>query len=90
MGSSEHRGYRARVERCPVSGVLFGQIDGIDDLVTFECEAPDEVEREFRDAVDDYLAWCARIGKEPARPRIERRPDRRMSALSREPVHPAP
>lgn len=44
------------------------KILGINELVTFEAEKPSDVEREFHEAVDDYIKFCAEIGKEPEKP----------------------
>ena len=45
--------------------VLRGKVEGINDLVTFESESAEEIEMEFHSAVDDYLAFCEEVGKEP-------------------------
>jgi len=68
-----YKGYTAHVERDPEDGVLHGWIDGIEDVITFEAENPEDLEREFRISVDDYLEWCAEDGVEPNRPRVEPR-----------------
>jgi predicted HicB family RNase H-like nuclease len=46
-------------------GYLYGKIEGIVDLVTFEADNPAAVQVAFQEAVDDYLAFCAEVGKEP-------------------------
>ena len=61
----EYKGYHTRVECSLEDGVLFGKIEGIRDLVTFECDSIPEAEAEFHKAVDDYLEFCAEVGKEP-------------------------
>lgn len=63
----EYKGYRARVEFDYESHVLFGKIDGIQDLVTFESDSAKNIELEFQNAVDDYLAYCEESGKEAER-----------------------
>ena len=40
-------------------------LEGINDLVDFECEDLKGVEKEFHEAVDDYLEFCKEVGKEP-------------------------
>lgn len=45
--------------------VLRGKIEGINDLVDFECEDIKGIEKEFRAAVDDYLEFCKEVGKNP-------------------------
>ena len=37
--------------------IYFGTLEGIKDLVTIEAETLAEFEREFKAAVDDYLAF---------------------------------
>lgn len=61
----EYKGYFANVLYSAEDMVLYGKIEGIDDLVTFESENAADIEKEFQNAVDDYLAYCKDIGKEP-------------------------
>lgn len=61
----KYNGYSAAVEYSAEDQVLYGKIDGINDLVTFSSESAAEIEKEFHEAVDGYLALCAEIGKEP-------------------------
>ena len=64
----EYKGYRGRYDLDQDEGVLHGRVDGIRDIVTFVADTEDELEREFRISVDDYLEWCAEDGDEPNRP----------------------
>lgn len=61
----EYKGYYAKVEYSSEDKVLFGKIEGINDLVNFESESTEGIEKEFRNAVDDYLEFCKEVGKEP-------------------------
>ena len=61
----EYKGYRTKVEFDSEDLVLRGKIEGINDLVNFECENVKDIEKEFHEAVDDYLAFCKEVGKEP-------------------------
>jgi predicted HicB family RNase H-like nuclease len=61
----EHRGYVANVGYSASDKVFYGKIEGINDLVNFEADNVIQLEREFREAVDDYLATCQELGKEP-------------------------
>ena len=61
----EYKGYYTRIEYDAQDMILHGKIEGINDLVDFEAESAQEIEKEFHAAVDDYLAFCAEIGKEP-------------------------
>ena len=63
----EYKGYHAKIIYDEYSKSLFGKLAGISDLVTFESDSPVEIEKEFHDAVDDYLETCKEVGKEPER-----------------------
>ena len=59
----EYNGYIGTVEA--EDGVFVGRVAGLRDVITFEGTSFAEVERAFRDSIDDYLAFCAQRG-EPA------------------------
>ncbi|MBE5825068.1 MAG: type II toxin-antitoxin system HicB family antitoxin [Butyrivibrio sp.] len=61
----EYKGYYANIRFDSESKSLIGKIEGINDLVTFESNSPKKIEKEFISAVDDYLAFCKEVGKEP-------------------------
>lgn len=61
----EYRGYYTKIEFDADSKVLRGKIEGINDYVDFEARDILHVEEEFHSAVDDYLAFCKEVGKEP-------------------------
>lgn len=61
----EYKGYYTKVEYSAEDGLLFGKIEGINDLVTFEAEDVKAVETSFHEAVDDYLLFCEDIGQTP-------------------------
>ena len=64
----EYKGYYTKIEYSAEDQVLFGKIEGIKDLVNFECDNPADVEKEFHSAVDDYLALCNDLGEIPDKP----------------------
>ena len=47
--------------------VFHGKIEGIDDLVSYEGTTVAELKKNFRKAVDDYIALCSEAGKKPAK-----------------------
>lgn len=63
----EYKGYHTVVRYCAEDGVLRGIIEGINDFVDFQTNNVSDVEKEFHFAVDDYLEFCAEVGKEPER-----------------------
>ena len=64
----DYKGYHATVEYRPDDTLLFGRVLDLNDAVVFEAETAAEVRAAFEGAVDDYLAFCAEIGKDPDRP----------------------
>lgn len=64
----QYKGYTSVVHFDAEDKVLYGVLEGIRDLVTYEAESADDVERQFRMAVDDYLEMCKETNKEPQKP----------------------
>ncbi len=60
-----YKDYFGSVEYSANDRVFWGKIEFTNDSVTFEAENADDLEGEFRDAVDDYLESCKKIGKKP-------------------------
>jgi predicted HicB family RNase H-like nuclease len=83
MDTMEYKGYRGLVRYSAEDRVFFGEILGIDDLVNFEGANVDELEQAFHEAVDDYLALCAKLGRVPDRAYSGKIPLRVESALHR-------
>ena len=61
----EYKGYYASVLFSAEDEVFHGKLLGIEDLVNFEGTSVKEIKKAFREAVDDYLETCKKIGKEP-------------------------
>lgn len=60
-----YRGYAARIDYNDADGIFTGRIAGIRDGVGFHADTVEGLREAFREAVEDYLETCARIGKEP-------------------------
>lgn len=60
-----YRGYMTIVYYSERDKCYYGKLIGIGDLVLWDCETLDGAEKEFHDAVDDYLAFCEEVDKEP-------------------------
>ena len=63
-----YKGYAARIEFDAQDRIFFGRLAGIRDIVTFHGETVDGLESAFKEAVEDYLATCAKLGDEPNKP----------------------
>jgi predicted HicB family RNase H-like nuclease len=64
----EYKGYYGSIEASPEDGCLFGKLEFINALLNYEAETVPALAAAFREAVDDYLADCARRGREPELP----------------------
>ena len=63
----KYKNYYTIINYSSEDNVLYGKIEGIDDLITFESDNASEIESEFHKAVDDYLLYCEEIGKKPSK-----------------------
>jgi predicted HicB family RNase H-like nuclease len=63
-----YKGYATRIEYDAQDHICFGRLAGIRDIITFHGETVDELEAAFKEAVDDYLATCAKLGDKPDKP----------------------
>lgn len=64
----EYKGYIGKVEIDDDAGILHGEVINVRDVITFEGESVDEVQKAFRDSVDDYLDFCAKRKESPEKP----------------------
>ena len=60
-----YKGYDGSVEYSAEDRLLHGRILGIRDMVLYDGASIREIEKNFRGAVDEYLAFCAAEGKTP-------------------------
>ncbi|MEQ1603185.1 MAG: type II toxin-antitoxin system HicB family antitoxin [Methylophilaceae bacterium] len=65
MNTMTHKGYAARVEYSEEDECFIGHIAGIRDAIGFHGESVAELRAAFIEAVDDYLATCEKLGREP-------------------------
>ena len=63
-----YKGYTARIEFDALDRIFFGRLAGIRDIITFHGKTVDELETAFKEAVDDYLAACLKLGDAPNKP----------------------
>jgi predicted HicB family RNase H-like nuclease len=63
-----YKGYLGTVEYDDHAKIFHGDIINTRDVITFQGTTVKEIERAFRDSIDDYLAWCKEDGVEPEKP----------------------
>jgi predicted HicB family RNase H-like nuclease len=64
----EYKGYIGKVEMDDEADILHGEIINIRDVITFEGTSVEEIQKAFRESVDDYLDFCAQRGEAPEKP----------------------
>jgi predicted HicB family RNase H-like nuclease len=64
----EYKGYIGKVEIDEEAGILYGEVINLRDVITFEGTTVDEVQKAFRESIDDYLEFCAQRGESPEKP----------------------
>ena len=68
MNAMKYKGYAARIEYDAHDRIFVGHLVGLHDIVGFHGMSVDELESAFHEAVDDYLAACAKLGQQPNKP----------------------
>ena len=61
----KYKGYYARIAFDPSADAFHGCVIGIQDVIDFYGRTPDELRKEFKNSVEEYLAWCAEEGTKP-------------------------
>ena len=68
MSEMTYRGYSARVEYDAQDKLFVGHLAGIRDIIGFHGKSVAQLEKAFREAVDDYLATCEKLDQKPDKP----------------------
>ena len=61
----QYKEYYASIQFSATDEIFTGRVLGINDLINFEGASVSELKKAFKEAVDDYLQTCSRIGKTP-------------------------
>ena len=61
----QYKGYVGSVEFSETDNVLYGKVQGIRSLISYEGTTVRELLDDFHGAVDDYLAACEEEGSKP-------------------------
>ena len=64
----EFKGYIGKVEIDYEAGILYGEVIIVRDVITYEGTSVDEIQKAFRESVDDYLEFCAQRKESPEKP----------------------
>ena len=61
----KYRGYTGKVEYDDEAGIFYGEVIGLRDVITFRGTSVKELQKSFKESIDEYLAFCIRMGKTP-------------------------
>ncbi|NJM68527.1 MAG: type II toxin-antitoxin system HicB family antitoxin [Acaryochloris sp. RU_4_1] len=64
----KYKGYESIIEFDAEDRIFFGRVLGTHDVIAFDGQTVDELETSFRTVVDEYLADCQQVGKNPDQP----------------------
>ena len=64
----KYKGYTGHVEFDDESGIFHGEVLDLRDVVTFQGKTVEEIEKAFRDSIDDYLAFCKERNEKADKP----------------------
>jgi predicted HicB family RNase H-like nuclease len=68
MNNLEYKGYYGSIEYSNDDKRLYGKVLGMTkDSITYEGRTVDELENDFKDAVESYLEGCMELGIKPRR-----------------------
>jgi predicted HicB family RNase H-like nuclease len=60
-----YKGYAGKAEYDDEAETFYGEVIGLRDVVTFKGYSVKELQKSFKESIDDYLAFCERMGKAP-------------------------
>ena len=64
----EYKGYLGTVEYDAQAKIFHGDIVNTRDVITFQGTTVKEIEKAFKDSINDYISWCEEEGVEPEKP----------------------
>ncbi len=63
-----YKGYTAHIEFDEEAGFFHGEVIDTKDVITFQGTSVKELNKTFKDSVDDYLEFCKSRSEEPDKP----------------------
>jgi len=58
-----YKGYKFKADYDDNAKIFHGEVVDLKDVITFQGTCVKELEKAFKDSIDDYLAWCKEQGK---------------------------
>jgi predicted HicB family RNase H-like nuclease len=64
----EYKGYIGMVEYDDKARLFHGNVINTRDVITFQGKTVNEIEKAFKESIDDYISWCEKDGVAPEKP----------------------
>lgn len=64
----EYKGYIGNVFFDDKAKIFHGDVINTRDVITFQGKSVMELEKAFRESIDDYIGWCGEEGVNPEKP----------------------
>lgn len=61
----KYKGYIGQVSYDDEAKIFHGEVIGLKDVITFQGTTVKEIEKSFKDSIDDYLKFCKKRGEKP-------------------------
>ena len=58
-----YKSYTGHVTYDHEAKLFHGEVINLKDIITFQATTEKELERAFKNSVDDYLAWCKKLSE---------------------------
>ena len=68
MNLIAYKGYYGSVEASPEDNCLFGKVQFIRHLISYEGETFSELRQNFQSAIENYLSYCKETNLQPEQP----------------------
>ena len=66
----QYKGYAGKAEYDDEAEIFYGEVIGLRDVVTFKGTSVKELQKSFKESIDDYLDFCKRMNKTPDVPSL--------------------
>lgn len=64
----KYKGYVATITFDDEANIFHGEVANIRDVVTFQGKSVQQLQKAFKDSIEDYLAFCKERGESPDKP----------------------
>ena len=59
----KYKNYMSTAEYDNTANLFHGQVINSNDIITFQGSTAQELEKAFKDSINDYLDWCKTLSK---------------------------